>query len=453
MRKDNKNIPTYRDLIIPTFIALKELGGSGTNNEIYEQVVNDMNYPDEVLDYPHLGSQTQTEIQYQLAWSRTYLKHYGAIENNGRSVWALTSKFSQMNPSLLNPTEIIAFSSKKNSNKDQPFDDNDDNDVEEYPDENKPWRTKLSSIIQSMDPFAFERLCQRVLRENGFEDVRVTKKSGDGGIDGTGKLIIGGLISFNIAFQCKRYKNSVSSSEIRDFRGSMNSNIEKGIFITTGIFTEGAKKEANSIGKQQIDLVDGEKFIGAGGVSYYRVMPTYHNQTGEKAYIMKARAHLMKDLGTVMSPLNAFLIIQSCMTLSLRVNQHCKNALEIAKFLKDHEAVSWVNYPGLEDNENHEMAEKYLNGNYGCIVSFGIKGGIEEGKKFIESVELLSHVANIADAKTLVIHPASTTHSNMTEEEQLDSGITPDFIRMSVGIEDVRDLIEDIDQALKKAIN
>lgn len=179
----------------------------------------------------------------------------------------------------------------------------------------------------------------------------------------------------------------------------------------------------------------------------------YSEAFGEKAYIMKARAHLMKDLGTVMSPINAFLIIQSCMSLSLRVNQHCANALEIAKFLKNHDSVSWVNYPGLEDNENHEMAEKYLNGNYGCIVSFGIKGGIEEGKKFIESVELLSHVANIADSKTLVIHPASTTHSNMTEKEQLDSGITPDFIRMSVGIEDVEDLIADIDQALKKAIN
>lgn len=141
------------------------------------------------------------------------------------------------------------------------------------------------------------------------------------------------------------------------------------------------------------------------------------------------------------------------MTLSLRVNQHCSNALKIAKFLKNHEAVSWVNYPGLEDNENHEMAKKYLNGNYGCIVSFGIKGGIEEGKKFIENVELLSHVANIADSKTLVIHPASTTHSNMTSEEQIASGITPDFIRMSVGIEDVRDLIDDINQALKKATN
>ena len=207
-------------------------------------------------------------------------------------------------------------------------------------------------------------------------------------------------------------------------------------------------------------IVDGGKFDWTNGKfpmftepdeSYHGLI--YSEAFGEKAYIMKARAHLMKDLGTVMSPLNAFLIIQSSMTLSLRVKQHCENALEIAKFLKNHEAVSWVNYPGLEDNENHKMAEKYLNGNYGCIVSFGIKGGIEEGKKFIESVELLSHVANIADSKTLVIHPASTTHSNMTEEEQLDSGITPDFIRMSVGIEDVRDLIEDIDQALKKAIN
>lgn len=207
-------------------------------------------------------------------------------------------------------------------------------------------------------------------------------------------------------------------------------------------------------------IVDGGKFDWTNGKfpmftepdeSYHGLV--YSEVFGEKAYIMKARAHLMKDLGTVMSPINAFLIIQCCMTLSLRVNQHCSNALKIAKFLKNHEAVSWVNYPGLEDNENHEMAKKYLNGNYGCIVSFGIKGGIEEGKKFIENVELLSHVANIADSKTLVIHPASTTHSNMTSEEQIASGITPDFIRMSVGIEDVRDLIDDINQALKKATN
>ena len=207
-------------------------------------------------------------------------------------------------------------------------------------------------------------------------------------------------------------------------------------------------------------IVDGGNFDWTNGKfpqftepdeSYHGLI--YSETFGNKAYIMKARAHLMKDLGTVMSPMNAFMILQSTESLSLRVNQHCENALEIAKFLKNHEAVSWVNYPGLEDNENHEMAEKYLNGNYGCIVGFGIKGGIEEGKKFIESVELLSHVANIADAKTLVIHPATTTHSNMSSEEQLESGITPDFIRMSVGIENVEDLIADIDQALKKAVN
>lgn len=206
-------------------------------------------------------------------------------------------------------------------------------------------------------------------------------------------------------------------------------------------------------------IVDGGNFNWANGKfpqftepdeSYHGLI--YSEAFGEKAFIMKARAHLMKDLGTVLSPINAFMILQSTESLSLRVNQHCENALEVAKFLKNHPAVEWVNYPGLEDNENHEMAEKYLNGKYGCIVGFGIKGGLEEGKKFIESVELLSHVANIADAKTLVIHPASTTHSNMTYEEQIESGITPDFIRLSVGIENAEDIIEDMDQALNKAI-
>lgn len=206
-------------------------------------------------------------------------------------------------------------------------------------------------------------------------------------------------------------------------------------------------------------IIDGGNFNWANGKfpqftepdeAYHGLI--YSEAFGEKAFIMKARAHLMKDLGTVLSPINAFMILQSTESLSLRVNQHCENALEVAKFLKNHPAVAWVNYPGLEDNENHEMAEKYLNGKYGCIVGFGIKGGLEEGKKFIESVELLSHVANIADAKTLVIHPASTTHSNMTYEEQIESGITPDFIRLSVGIENAEDIIEDMDQALNKAI-
>ena len=143
----------------------------------------------------------------------------------------------------------------------EPQDDNDQNDDYEYPEENKSWRIKLSNILHEMDPFAFERLSQRLLRECGFMEVKVTKKTNDGGIDGTGKLKINGIITFNIAFQCKRYKEPVSAKEIRDFRGSMKSDIEKGIFITTSTFTQAAKKEAIEEGKKTIDLIDGEDFI------------------------------------------------------------------------------------------------------------------------------------------------------------------------------------------------
>ena len=178
----------------------------------------------------------------------------------------------------------------------------------------------------------------------------------------------------------------------------------------------------------------------------------YVDAFGDAAYITKARVQIMRDLGSCISPFNAFMLLQGLETMSLRVKQHTENALEVAKFLDQHELVSWVNYPGLEDNPNHEIAKKYLNGKYGCVLGFGIKGGIEEGKKFIESVELLSHLANICDAKTLVVHPASTTHSTLSPEEQESTGVTPDFIRMSVGIENVEDIIADIDQALRKAV-
>lgn len=178
----------------------------------------------------------------------------------------------------------------------------------------------------------------------------------------------------------------------------------------------------------------------------------YVESFGNKAYITKARVQMMRDLGTVISPFNSFLFLQSLETLSLRVNQHCENALEVAEFLEKHPAVSWVNYPGLESNPSYENAKKYLNGKYGGIIGFGIKGGLEEGKKFIENVELASHLANIADTKTLVVHPASTTHSNLSPDEQLASGVTPDFIRLSVGIENVEDIIEDLNQALNKAV-
>ena len=145
--------------------------------------------------------------------------------------------------------------------EDSPEDDDPTNDDEEFPDEIKPWKEKLAEILQTMDPYGFERLTQRVLLECGFSQVEVTKESGDGGIDGTGKLKINGIFSFNIAFQCKRYQGSVGAGDIRDFRGSLTTDIEKGVFITTGSFSKPAIEEASNPGKQQIDLIDGEEFI------------------------------------------------------------------------------------------------------------------------------------------------------------------------------------------------
>ena len=172
---------------------------------------------------------------------------------------------------------------------------------------------------------------------------------------------------------------------------------------------------------------------------------------GNVAFIIKVRVQLLRDLGAPLSPFNAFLFLQGLETLPLRVKKHSENALHVAHFLKKHPLVSWVNYPGLEDHPSHALAAKYLKGGFGGIVGFGIKGGLEAGKRFINSLTLLSHLANIGDAKSLVIHPASTTHQQLTRKEQEATGVTEDFIRLSIGLEDVEDIKEDIDQALKKA--
>ncbi|MCD4822235.1 MAG: O-acetylhomoserine aminocarboxypropyltransferase/cysteine synthase [Methanococcoides sp.] len=172
---------------------------------------------------------------------------------------------------------------------------------------------------------------------------------------------------------------------------------------------------------------------------------------GNLAFILRVRTQLLRDLGPAMSPFNAFQFIQGVETLSLRVKRHGENALAVARHLNSHPLVEWVNYPGLEDHPSHELAQKYLKGSYGAILGFGVKGGLEAGKKFIENVELLSHLANIGDAKTLVIHPASTTHQQLTKEEREQTGVTDDFIRMSVGLEDIDDIIADIDQALERS--
>ena len=172
---------------------------------------------------------------------------------------------------------------------------------------------------------------------------------------------------------------------------------------------------------------------------------------GNVAFILKVRVQLLRDLGAALSPFNSFLFLQGLETLPLRVRKHSENALELARFLKKHPGVSWVNYPGLAEHPGHDLAEKYLKGSFGAILGFGIKGGFEAGKKFINSVELLSHLANIGDAKSLVIHPASTTHQQLTREEQEATGVTEDFVRISVGLEDIEDIKEDVDQALEKA--
>ena len=183
--------------------------------------------------------------------------------------------------------------------------------------------------------------------------------------------------------------------------------------------------------------------------------PSYHGLNfaaalGRQAYIVKARVTLLRDLGPALSPFNAFQLIQGLETLHLRIIQHSANALKVAEHLEQHPKVAWVNYPGLESSPEHGRAQRYLRHGAGAIVGFGVRGGRPAGERFINSLELISHLANIGDAKTLAIHPASTTHSQLSPAEQLATGVTPDFIRLSVGIEDVRDIIADIDQALAK---
>jgi O-acetylhomoserine (thiol)-lyase len=188
------------------------------------------------------------------------------------------------------------------------------------------------------------------------------------------------------------------------------------------------------------------------GLKFWDVFGNFPGM-GNIAFIIKVRVQWLRDVGACLSPFNSFLFLQGLETLPLRQRKHSENALAIAGFLKNHAAVTWVNYPGLEEHPSHNLANKYLKNSFGAIIGFGIKGGLESGKKFINSVRLLSHLANIGDAKSLVIHPASTTHQQLTAEEQKTTGVTEDFIRLSIGLEDVEDIKEDINQALHHAVN
>ncbi len=231
--------------------------------------------------------------------------------------------------------------------------------------------------------------------------------------------------------------------------------IEHGADVVVHSLTKWMGGHGTSIGGA---IVDSGRFDWTNGKfpHFTEPDPSYHGMVfsdacGPAAYIARARVALLRDLGPAISPFNAFLIMQGIETLSLRMERHCSNALKVAEYLEKHPSVSWVTYPGLPSHPDHERAKKYLPKGAGGMLGFGIKDGKQAGIKFINSVELLSHLANVGDAKSLVIHPASTTHQQLTPEEQRASGVTEDFIRMSVGIEDVNDIIADIEQALAKS--
>jgi O-acetylhomoserine (thiol)-lyase len=207
-------------------------------------------------------------------------------------------------------------------------------------------------------------------------------------------------------------------------------------------------------------IVDSGKFDWTGGKFplISEPDPSYHGLNfvealkplGNIAYIIKARVTLLRDVGTAMSPFNAFLFLQGLETLHLRMPRHSENALAVARYLEKHPKVSWVNYPGLDSSPEKGRARKYLRKGAGAILGFGVKGGLEAGRRFIDSLELVSHLANVGDAKTLAIHPATTTHQQLAPQEQLATGVTPDFIRMSIGIESIDDIVADIGQALER---
>ena len=229
--------------------------------------------------------------------------------------------------------------------------------------------------------------------------------------------------------------------------------IEHGIDIVVHSCTKIIGGHGNSIGGA---IVDSGKFDWTGG--RYPEMtepdPSYHGvqyveAVGELAYIIKARTQFLRDLGGCMSPFNALLFLLGLETIHLRVPRHCENALALAEYLEGHEAIEWVNYPGLESHADYALAQKYMPTGQGAILGFGIKGGKEAGAKFINSVKLASHLANVLDSKTLVIHPATTTHQQLSDEEQLSAGVTPEYVRVSVGTEHIDDIIADFDQALK----
>jgi restriction system protein len=257
-KRKYSNVPTYDKLLIPTLKALTKLGGSGTIEEINEKVYQIANLSEDVLKIPHDETGLRSEIDYRLAWSRTYLKKYGLIDNSSKGVWALTK--SDIEPDKIDYTKIVKTVKgiNKSNSSNEELNGSENTEIVQQIEETLSWKETLLYTLLAINPGAFERLTQRILRESGFVQVEVTGRAGDGGIDGKGIVKISGFLSFHVIFQCKRYKGSVTPSQIRDFRGAMQGRADKGLFITTGTFTRDAVKEATRDGAPPIDLIDGE---------------------------------------------------------------------------------------------------------------------------------------------------------------------------------------------------
>ncbi len=274
---DVGSVPTQSELMNPTLRALHALGGSASVGEITNRVIEGLSLPPHIVQILHgARSKTQTRLNYNLGLSRTYLKVYGLIGNSRRGIWSLTA--SGVDTERVDPEEVLrAYRKRRGGDGDKPGGDSSTTDspgavaptsgelpadeivlIEDSSDENASWRETLSEALLSMSPDAFERLCQRLLRESGFIQVNVTGQSGDGGIDGRGIIRLAGMISFPVVFQCKRYTNNVSAGTVRDFRGAMAGRADRGLILTTGGFTGDAEKEATRDGVPPIDLIDGE---------------------------------------------------------------------------------------------------------------------------------------------------------------------------------------------------
>jgi restriction system protein len=248
-------IPTHDNLFNPIIKALHELGGSGSVSEIEEKVADSLGLTEAEINEIHSGN--RTKFSYNLSWARNYLKRFGILENSSRGIWALTHKGGEIQS--VDKDEVNRF--VRALDREPESIESEATKGDESVDNPKLWEEELLEKILQLTPEAFERLCQRILRESGFVQVEVTGRSGDGGIDGRGIIKIGGLLSFRIIFQCKRYSGSVSSQQIRDFRGAMTGRADKGLFITTGTFTRDAKQEATRDGAPLIDLLEGDDLV------------------------------------------------------------------------------------------------------------------------------------------------------------------------------------------------